>query len=435
MRDSMNIKISKKIFNEAYFPQLLNYRSRFNVYYGGAGSGKSHFIVQKLVYKGLQSKRKILVIRKVGNSLRDSVFSLFKSVLSDWQLYKQCEIRETLLTITLPNGTEILFKGLDDSEKIKSIANIDDIFVEECTEINQQEFNQLNLRLRSKNEYNQIHVAFNPVSKSNWVYKQWFENGYNEENTIVIKTTYKDNKFLPDDYIQSLMDMKKTDPVYYRIYCLGEFASLGKLIYTNWEELEFDWKDLIKRNNKLQARFGLDYGYINDPSAFIAFLVEMNKKEMYIFDEFYKKGLMNDELAKEIRKKGYAKEIITADSAEKKSTDEIRRYGVPRIKNARKGRDSILNGIQFLKQFKVYVHPSCVNFKEELKNYEWIKDKITGEYINKPIDSYNHLMDAWRYGSEDLMLKKGSYSPDVYNRGKSIVNNVSESYIKGMRIF
>lgn len=432
----MNIKVSKKIFNETYFPQLLNYDKRFNVFYGGAGSGKSHFVIQKIIYKCLNfPKRKVLVIRKVGNSLRDSVFALFKSVLADWGLYEQCEVRETLLTITFPNGSEILFKGLDDSEKIKSIANIDDIVIEECTEINLQEFNQLNLRLRSKNLYNQIHVMFNPVSKSNWVYKQWFENGYNAESTVVLHTTYKDNRFLPLDYVDSLMEMKDKDPVYYRIYALGEFASLGKLIYTNWEELDFNWRDLIRQNKSLAANFGMDFGYINDPSAFIAFLVDMQKKEMFVFDEFYKKGLMNNELAKEIRKKGYSKEIIIADSAERKSIDEIRAYGIPRIMPARKGKDSILNGIQFLKQFKVYVHPSCTNFQEELKNYEWIKDKITGDYINKPIDNYNHLMDAWRYGSEKLMLKKNKYSTDVYRRGKNIISNVSEAYVKGMSIF
>ena len=114
---------------------------------------------------------------------------MFKSVLSDWKLYEECKIKVSLLTIDLPNGTELIFKGLDDSEKIKSIAGITDIFIEECTEINQQEFSQLNLRLRSKEPYNQIFCAFNPVSKSNWVYKMWFEKEYNHDTTMVLKTT------------------------------------------------------------------------------------------------------------------------------------------------------------------------------------------------------------------------------------------------------
>ena len=402
----MNIKISKKIFNEAYYPELLNYEKRFNVFYGGAGSGKSHFVIQKIIYKCLKfSNRKVLVIRKVGNSLRDSVFALFKSVLADWQIYDQCEVRETLLTITFPNGSQIIFKGLDDAEKVKSIANIDDIVVEECTEINQQEFNQLNLRLRSKNPYNQMHLMFNPISKSNWVYKQWFENGYNAESTVVLHTTYKDNKFLPQDYINSLMEMKDKDPVYYRIYALGEFASLGKLIYTNWDVLEFDWRILKRENPHMEAVFGIDFGYINDATAFVAVLLDMEKKELYIFDEFFRSGLMNNEIADLIIEKGYHKEVIVADSAERKSIDEIKGYGVPRMAPARKGRDSILNGIQFLSQFKMYVHPNCTGIQEELKNYEWTKDKLTGEHINKPIDKYNHGLDALRYACERFNIK------------------------------
>lgn len=290
-------------------------------------------------------------------------------------------------------------------EKIKSISGLDDIVIEECTEIDMIDFNQLNLRLRSKNPYNQIHVMFNPVSKSNWVYKMWFENGYNEENTMVLKTTYKDNKFLPSDYIDSLEEMKEKDNVYYRIYALGEFASLDKLVYTNWKVGEFDYKEIIKNSPCNRALFGLDFGYINDPSAFVALVVDEVCKKLYIFDEFYKKGLLNNEIANEIKRKGYAKEIIVADSAEQKSIEEIRKEGITRIKPARKGRDSILNGIQLIQQYKIIIHPKCENIIEELKNYSWQKDKITKEYINKPIDSYNHALDALRYACECLQKR------------------------------
>ena len=403
MAQPLNIDIDKSIFNKTYLPYLQDYSHRFNVFYGGSGSGKSHFVIQKMILKYLTyPNRKCLVIRKVGNTLRDSVFALFKSVLADWHIYEKCEVRETLLTITLPNGSEFLFKGLDDSEKIKSIANIDDIVIEECTEIDLQEFNQLNLRLRSKNPFNQIHVMFNPISKSNWVYKLWFENPYNQENTIVLKTTYKDNKFLPKDYIESLEEMKISNPVYYSIYCMGEFASLDKLVYTNWEIKDFDWKEIIKQSNLNRALFGLDFGYVNDPSALIALVADEANRKLYVFDEFYKKGLLNNELAQLIKDKGYQKEVIIADSAEQKSIEEIRRDGVPRIKAARKGRDSILQGIQLIQQYKIIVHPSCTNLIEELRNYAWQKDKTTKEYINKPTDSFNHLLDAFRYAVECL---------------------------------
>lgn len=407
MSGPLSIKISKKIFNEVYLPYLESYDKRFNVFYGGAGSGKSHFVIQKMIYKYLKyPNRKCLVIRKVGATLRDSIFALFKSVLADWQIYDHCDVKDSLLTINLPNGSQFIFKGLDDSEKIKSIANIDDIVIEECTEISLDEFSQLNLRLRSKNPYNQIHCMFNPVSKANWVYKQWFENACNNDATMVLHTTYKDNKFLPQDYINALLDMEKSNPVYYKIYALGEFATLDKLVYSNWKVQEFDYKKLLKEKEDIKALFGLDFGYINDPSAFIAVLVNEKDKKLYIFDEFYKKGLLNDAIAQLIKDKGYSKEIITADSAEQKSIEEIKREGITRIKPARKGKDSILNGIQFIQQYQIIVHPACVNVIDELKNYTWKKDKSTGEYINEAVDKFNHLLDAFRYAVEILQIKK-----------------------------
>ncbi|SHJ65081.1 phage terminase large subunit [Hathewaya proteolytica DSM 3090] len=391
-------------------PQLQNYNTRFNIYYGGAGSGKSKFVVQKLILKYLRfANRKCLVVRKVSNTLRDSIFQEFKTILGDWKIYSRCEVKETLLTIILPNGSQFIFKGLDDPEKIKSISGIDDIIIEECTEIDLTDFNQLNLRLRSKNKYNQIHCMFNPISKSNWVYKKWFENEYNEENTMILKTTYKDNKFLPQDYIKSLEEMKDTDPAYYRIYALGEFASLDKLVYTNWEVQHFNWEELIKQDDNI-ALFGLDFGYVNDPSAFIAIVVNKSKKLIYVFDEMYKKGLLNNEIAKELISKGYSKEVITCDSAEQKSIEELRQHGLRRAKGARKGRDSIINGIQLIHQYKLIIHPNCINIQEELKNYTWQKDKLTKEYINKPIDNFNHLLDALRYATEDLQKAKHKIS-------------------------
>ena len=243
----MEFKISRKMFNKVYLPQLENYNTRFNVYYGGAGSGKSVFVFQKMVLKMLKySNRKCLVIRKINNTLKDSCFALVKSILSDWKLYEQCKINKTDLTIELPNGSLFLFKGLDDPERIKSINGIDDIIVEECTEVDDFTFDQLDLRLRSKSPYNQIHVMFNPVSKNNWVFGRWFNpmdsNPRTDlKNTMVLKTTYLDNKFLPSEYVESLLDMKERNPVYYRIYALGEFATLSKLIYTNWEVQEFDY--------------------------------------------------------------------------------------------------------------------------------------------------------------------------------------------------
>ena len=394
-----NFKISKSLFNPVYLSSLEDYSHRFNVFYGGAGSGKSQFVIQKMIFKYLKfANRKCLVVRKVDNTLRMSTFALFKSILADWQLYDQCQIRETLLTIVLPNGSEFIFKGLEDSEKIKSIANIDDIIIEECTEITLDDFTQLNLRLRSKNPHNQIHCMFNPVSKSNWVFLKWFAEKYDAKSTMILHTTYKDNKFLPKDYIDSLLEMEISNPTYYKIYCLGEFATLDKLIFNNWKDECFDYKAILKDDikNNIEAVFSLDFGYTNDPTAFVCALIDRVDKKLYIFDEFQQKGMTNDEIAKKVTELGYGKEKIVCDSAEPKSIEELKRNGLERVCPATKGRDSILNGIQYLQQFDIIIHSSLLHMIEEFSNYTWQKDK-NGIYINKPIDKFNHGIDALRY--------------------------------------
>lgn len=402
-------KISKKCFNDIYLSQLENYNSRFNVFFGGAGSGKSHFVFQKMIFKYLKyENRKCLVVRKVSNTLRDSCFALVKSILSDWQLYEQCKVNKTDLTIELPNGSHFIFKGMDDPEKIKSIANIDDIIVEECTEVDEFDFDQLSLRLRSRNPYNQVHCMFNPVSKENWVYKRWFKEGatFNKDTTVILHTTYKDNKFLPKEYIDNLLDMERTNPAYFRIYALGEFATLDKLIYTNWKVEDFDYREILRSVKDSKAIFSLDFGFTNDPTAFVCSILDEINKKIWIFDGFEEKGLLNDEIAKKIIQMGYRKEVITCDSAEPKSIEELKRNGLDRVRGATKGKDSIINGINLLQQYEIIILPSLTWIIEEFKNYTWKKGK-DGEYINVPIDKYNHSLDSLRYGvTTEIGVKK-----------------------------
>ena len=394
---NINLQLSKKLFNAAYFPSLLDYSNRYEVYYGGAGSGKSHFVFQKIVVKALNDKRKVLVIRKVARTLKDSVFQLTLDTLTKFQLLDLCQINRTTYTIDFPNGSQFLFKGIDDGgEKIKSITNITDIVIEEATELNYDEFTQLDLRLRAKAANLQIYLMFNPVSKVNWCYKYFFATG-TPSNTKILKTTYKDNRFLPDEYIAAIEALKTTNPTYYNIYALGDFCSLDKLVYTNWTT-----GTAPEDKSKLKLLCGLDFGYINDASAFIISWVDEEAKKLYVVDEYYKTGMLNDELAQMIINKGYGKEMIIADSAEQKSIEEIKRQGVPRIKPAVKGQGSILQGIQKLQQYEIIVCPGCSNTITELNNYSWIKDKQTNEYINEPIDKYNHCLDALRYSLQCL---------------------------------
>lgn len=388
----INLKLDSRLFNPTYLPYLLDYSNRYEVYYGGAGSGKSHFVFQKIVIKALNQKRKVLVIRKVARTLKDSVFQMTLDTLTKFQLLDRCQINRTTYTIDFPNGSQFLFKGIDDGgEKIKSITNITDIVIEEATELIYDEFTQLDLRLRAKAPNLQIFLMFNPVSKVNWCYKHWFSTG-TPPDTQIIKTTYKDNKFLPADYIKAIEALKTTNPTYYNIYALGDFCSLDKLIYNNWTT-GLPPED----TSKMFLLVGLDFGYINDASALIVSWLDEENHKIYIIDEAYKTGWLNDQLAEIIIQKKLAKEVIIADSAEQKSIEEIKRCGVPRIKPAVKGQGSILQGIQKLQQYQIIVNPICANTITELQNYSWKKDRQTNEYINEPNDTYNHCLDALRY--------------------------------------
>ena len=401
----MKINIHTNIFNPVYLPYLEDYSTRFLLFYGGAGSGKSHFIAQRLVYKALKDTRKILVLRKVNRTTKASTFQLLLDTLNQFGILNYCVINRTDFSITLPTGSQFLCMGLDDPEKIKSITGLTDAWLEEATEFSLDDFSQVNLRVRDpKAENQEIILSLNPVSKANWCYLHFFaENPELEEfrKTVrIVHTTYKDNPHLPEAYVQALLMMKATNEVYYKIYALGEFGSLDKLIYNNWQKMDFD-PDTIKG----QLLCGLDFGYTNDPTAFTASILVENERRIYIFKEWGGTGYLNDAIAEQIKEMGFAKSVICADSAEQKSIDEIKRLGISRIKPCVKGKGSVLQGIQKLQQYELIVHPSCENVIEELENYAWKKDKQTNEYINEPAEGFDHYMDSLRYSLQCLDVR------------------------------
>ena len=404
----MNIEICDDIFNVSFEPFAEDYSHRFEIYYGGAGSGKSVFIAQKLMLKALYSRRKILIVRKVGSTLKDSVWQLILDTILEWGLYSECRINKSIFTIELSNGSIFLFKGMDDSEKIKSITGITDIWCEEATEFSEEDVEQLNLRLRADVDSLQMFFSFNPVSKANWVYRRWFKDGaIVTDDTVIHQSTYKDNEFLPDEYIDTIEKMARTNPTYYRIYALGEFASLDKLVFNNWSigriEDTHDWNLLC----------GLDFGFTNDPTAFVVSFLKDNT--LFIGKEYVKTGLLNDQIARVITELGFSKSTIIGDSAEVKSIEELRRAGLYRIYPAAKGQGSVLQGIQKLQQLDIIVSPECEHVITELQNYAWKKDKASGEYINEPIDEFNHCLDALRYSLQcvDRYKKLTSVSKSI----------------------
>lgn len=398
----LNISPSK-VFNRHIYDHLFDYDTFTEVHYGGASSGKSHGVFQKIVIKALKDwkkPRKILVLRKVGATVRDSVFADVQATLSYFGIINMCKINMSAFRIELPNGAEFIFKGMDNPEKIKSIKGISDVVMEEASEFTLDDYTQLTLRLRDKaHKQKQIYLMFNPVSKANWVYNAFFVK--KPKNTVVYQTTYKDNRFLDEVTRENIEELANRNEAYYKIYALGEFATLDKLVFPKYTKALLNKDDL----RQITSYFGLDYGFINDPSAFMHVKIDDDRKKLYVVEEYVKKGLTNDKIAESITALGYAKEQIRADSAEKKSNQELRNLGIGRVIDVKKGAGSVMQGIQYLLQYEWIVDERCVKTIEELENYTWKKDKATNEYINEPVDSYNHCLDAIRYAIQDKITK------------------------------
>ena len=347
----------------------------------------------------------LLVIRKVYRTLKDSCFTDLKWAINRLQVNEYWDVKESPLEIVyVPTGQKILFRGLDDPLKVTSITvetgNLCWAWIEEAYEINkEQDFNMLDESIRGKIEeplYKQITITLNPWNERHWIKKRFFD--VEDENIMAKTTNYKCNEWLDDSDKKLFEDMKKNNPRRYQVAGLGNWGIVEGLVYENWEEKEFDVNEISKRKG-VKSAFGLDFGYTNDPSAFFCGLIDVANKEIYVFDEIYKKAMKNRQIAEEIIRKGYGKEKIVADSQEPKSIDELYDLGLKGVRKSRKGRDSINNGVQYIQDYKIIIHPRCVNFITEISNYMWDKDKFDNP-INKPVDDFNHLMDAMRYALE-----------------------------------
>ena len=393
---TINLNISKQIFCPIYLPYLYDYSKRYNVYYGGRASGKTKFIMQKLLIKGLRERRTILLMRKQTTQLRDSVWKEMLQTISDFHLLDYFSINKTEFRITCKiNGTEFKCLGLDEPEKIKGFADISDVFMDEVTGFNKEDVELIDGTLRSPKFKLplQMYFAFNPISKANFVYTYFgFDSGIVPSNTFILKSTYLDNPFLGANVAERYEALKQRDYQRWQIEALGDFVSLDRLVFQNVKVEEFNHADI-----KGQLICGLDYGFVNDISAFVASLLDEENKKLYVFKIWGDTNKTNQELANIIKAMGFGKSVIIADCAEQKSIEEMRREGIIKIKPSVKGADSIIHGIQKLQQYEIIVHPDCEGIITEFQNYAWQKDKQSGEYINKPIDAFNHYIDALRY--------------------------------------
>ena len=392
---SVNLNIKKSVFLPCYQPYITDYSKRYNVYYGGRGSGKTRFVMSKLVLKGLKEKRTILLMRKTTANCKFSVWKELKEAVARFQLTEYFTFYESdYSAVCKLNGTVFKCMGLDIAEKIKGFAEVSDVLLEEATEFTPEDVDLIDGTVRSV-LYSlplQIYFCFNPVSKVNYVYKRFgFDTGIIPDNTFILKTTYLDNPFVSPDYIERMETMKRINPTRWKIEALGDFVSLDKLVFQNYRVEEFNHIDI-----KGTLLVGLDFGFVNDTSALTASILDEERKRIYIFREWGDTNKTNEEIANIISALGFAKANIIADSSEPKSIEELKRKGITRIRGAVKGKNSVIHGIQRLQQYEIIVHPTCTNVITELENYSWKKDR-NGEYTNEPVDMFNHYLDALRY--------------------------------------
>lgn len=370
----------------------------------------------------------MLVVRRYYNTHRDSTFAQLKWAINRLGVSHLWKATKSPLELTyIPSGQKIMFRGLDDPQSITSITVEDGhlcwVWWEEAFQVTLEDhFNKVDMSIRGEMPeplFKQHTFTFNPWSEKIWLKKRFFDkvgsNGLSADGDILaITKNYDCNEFLGNDDRRIFEIMKTENPRRYSIEGLGQWGIAEGLVFENWQELDFNAAYMLQQltNNdtpKYRQLCGLDFGYTNDPTAFIAVLADEKERELYIYDEVYKTRLKNKDIYSTLKYKGFEKARICADSADPKTIDELKDLGLYRIYGAKKVKGSVKAGIQKLQDYKIFVHPSCVNTIVELSNYVWALDKETGKPSTEPIDEYNHLMDALRYATESLNTSNFSW--------------------------
>lgn len=382
--------------NRVYKP-FLEANNRYAILYGGAGSGKSHVVAQKILIRISQEhNHRVLIVRKVARTLRASVFQMFIDLISNEDLAHKFKINKSDMTIEcIDTGSKLLFFGLDDVEKLKSIAGITSVWIEEASEITQDDFDQLNLRLRILRDdiYMQIVLSFNPVSAEHWLKKIFFDKGV--EDAYIQKTTFKDNRFLPDEYLKVFAELKETNPTYYKIYALGEWGTLKGLVYENYEVIDAMPKYFEKEY------IGLDFGF-NHPFSIVH--TRIDGRNIYVDELVYETGWENKKVIEYVNDKyPWVKKIkIYADSARPDLINEWKNSGY----NIDKANKSVFAGINTVKSFNIFVTKESTNILRELNLYSWKEDR-DGNTLDEPVKLNDDAMDAMRYSLTSYIKKEG----------------------------
>ena len=411
------------------------FKGRYRVCKGSRASKKSKTTALYYITKMMKHpEANLLVVRKVERTLRGSCFAELVWAIHRLGVEDHWDWTLNPLEMTYkPTGQKIYFRGLDDPLKVTSIAVSVGVlcwlWIEEAYEISKEaDFDMLDESIRGVTPpglFKQITLTFNPWNEKIWIRKRFFcdvvghdENGepiYKERKEpisadgqiLAITTTFQCNEWLDEADLKLFEEMRKNRPKRFWVAGLGNWGISEGLVYDNWKEESFDHTSTAfqAEHPGMISAFGLDFGYTNDPSALFCGLLDKKKKQLFVFDEMYQKGMSNKRIADTVTEMGYAKEKIVGDSAEPKSIDELKGHGL-RMKSAKKGKDSVKNGIQWIQDLEIIVHPRCVNFLTEISNYTWETDKF-GTRLNVPVDDFNHLMDAMRYALESHIGKKG----------------------------
>jgi len=373
--------------------KMLKMTARKKVIQGGTSAGKTYGIIPILIDKAIKNQRlKITVVAETLPAVKEGALDIFKTIMFETERWIESNWNASSLTYTFTNGTRIQFKSFDSVGKAKSSGKRDILFLNEANHIPFEIADAL--MIRSKETW----IDFNPDNEF-WVHKETLK----EHNSEFLLLTYKDNEGCPAETIEDLkikIEKAKTSEYWAnwcKVYIDGEIGSLEGVIFNNWETI-----DTIPNDARLLG-YGLDFGYTNDPTAIVE-VYKWNDKRI-INEICYQKELSNSQISKYIT----TKLPCYCDSAEPKSISELRKMGISAY-GVTKGADSINFGIQIMQENDYLVTSKSTNLINELRKYAWDKDKRTGEKLNKPIDNFNHAIDAFRYHEMETNLKNNILS-------------------------
>lgn len=406
----MNKKVIKlsNVVGKGYKEFWRDKTHRYIVCKGGRASKKSKTAALWIIYHMMKYPlANTLVVRKNFNTLKDSCWTDLKWAANRLNVYSLWTFSKSPLQATYkPTGQVILFRGLDDPMSITSITvekgYLCWAWFEESYQIgSEDDFNKIDMSIRGKlppEYFKRIILTFNPWSEHHWLKKRFFDDP--DENTLAMTTNYLCNEWLGEDDIKQFEIMKVKYPRRYQVEGLGNWGILEGLIFDNWESKDFDISKIIGT-----TVHGMDFGF-NDPTTIISSIVDEKNKNIYIFNEIYRTLMTPDDIEKTIKENNLERCEITADNARPEIISQLNKKGC-KVRSCKKGKDSIITGIQKLQEYHIYIRPDCEHTIIEFSNYCWDKDKKTGELLDKPVDDFNHCIDSLRYSIEKIVRKKG----------------------------